>query len=146
MTNVKMNYPLSKSLNGFVNEFFNEFPTAVGKTVREDLLNNPPVNIEETPDDYLVSILAPGYQKSDFKVSLDNHLLTISSEKREEEITEGNKLIRKEFSQRSFKRSFTINEKIESESITAKYDNGILYLTLPKRETAKAFSKDIEIA
>ena len=146
MTNVKMNYPLSKSLNGFVNEFFNEFPTAVGKTVREDLLNNPPVNIEETPDDYLVSILAPGYQKSDFKVSLDNHLLTISSEKREEEIAEGNKLIRKEFSQRSFKRSFTINEKIESESITAKYDNGILYLTLPKRETAKAFSKDIEIA
>ena len=114
--------------------------------MREDLLNNPPVNIEETPDDYLVSILAPGYQKSDFKVSLDNHLLTISSEKREEEITEGNKLIRKEFSQRSFKRSFTINEKIESESITAKYDNGILYLTLPKRETAKAFSKDIEIA
>ena len=146
MTNVKMNYPLSKSLNGFVNEFFNEFPTAVGKTVREDLLNNPPVNIEETPDDYLVSILAPGYQKSDFKVSLDNQLLTISSEKREEEIAEGNKLIRKEFSQRSFKRSFTINEKIESESITAKYDNGILYLTLPKRETAKAFSKDIEIA
>ena len=146
MTNVKMNYPLSKSLNGFVNEFFNEFPTAVGKTVREDLLNNPPVNIEETPDDYLVSILAPGYQKSDFKVSLDNHLLTISSEKREEEIAEGNKLIRKEFSQRSFKRSFTINEKIEADSITAKYDNGILYLTLPKRETAKAFSKDIEIA
>ena len=133
-------------MNGFVNEFFNEFPTAVGKTVREDLLNNPPVNIEETPDDYLVSILAPGYQKSDFKVSLDNHLLTISSEKREEEIAEGNKLIRKEFSQRSFKRSFTINEKIEAESITAKYDNGILYLTLPKRETAKAFSKDIEIA
>ena len=146
MTNVKMNYPLSKSLNGFVNEFFNEFPTAVGKTVREDLLNNPPVNIEETPDDYLVSILAPGYQKSDFKVSLENHLLTISSEKREEEIAEGNKLIRKEFSQRSFKRSFTINEKIEADSITAKYDNGILYLTLPKRETAKAFSKDIEIA
>ena len=146
MTNVKMNYPLSKSLNGFVNEFFNEFPTAVGKTVREDLLNNPPVNIEETPDDYLVSILAPGYQKSDFKVSLDNHLLTISSEKREEEIAASNKLIRKEFSQRSFKRSFTINEKIEADSITAKYDNGILYLTLPKRETAKAFSKDIEIA
>ena len=146
MTNVKMNYPLSKSFNCFVNEFFNEFPTAVGKTVREDLLNNPPVNIEETPDDYLVSILAPGYQKSDFKVSLDNHLLTISSEKREEEIAASNKLIRKEFSQRSFKRSFTINEKIEADSITAKYDNGILYLTLPKRETAKAFSKDIEIA
>jgi HSP20 family protein len=132
-------------LNGFVNEFFNEFPTAVGKTVREEVLNNPPVNIEETPDDYLVRILAPGYLKSDFKVSLDNHLLTISSEKREEEVAEANKLIRKEFSQRSFKRSFTINEKIEAENITAKYDNGILYLTLPKRETAKAFSKDIEI-
>ena len=146
MTNVKMNHPLSKSLNGFVNEFFNEFPTAVGKTVREDLLNNPPVNIEETPDVYLVNILAPGYQKSDFKIGLDNNLLTISSEKKEDDLAEGNKIIRKEFSQRSFKRSFTINEKIEAENITAKYDNGILYLTLPKRENAKAFSKDIEIA
>lgn len=145
MTNVKMNSPFSKSLNGFVNEFFNELPTAVGKTFREDVLTNPPVNIEETPDAYQVSISAPGYQKADFKVGLENNLLTISTEKQESELIEGNKFIRKEFSVKAFKRSFTINEKIEAASITAKYDSGILTLELPKRETAKAFSKDIEI-
>ncbi len=145
MTHVKMNSPFSKSLNGFVNDFFNEFPTAVGKTVREDVLSNPPVNIEETPNAYLVTLSAPGYQKSDFKVSLENHLLTISSEKKENSIDETNKQIRKEFSLRSFKRSFTIDEKIEAENISAKYENGILHLELPKRETAKAFAKDIEI-
>ena len=140
-----MNNPLSKSLNGIVNEFFNEFPTAVGKSLREDVLHFPPVNIEETPDAYLVELYAAGFQKADFKVGLENQVLTIQSEQKESELVDGNRMIRKEFSRRSFKRSFTVDEKIESANITAKYENGILTLTLPKRETAKSFSKEIEI-
>ena len=142
---VKVNRPLNKSLNGFVNEFFNEFPTAMGKTMREDILHYPPVNIIETPDSYFVHLMAPGLQKSDFKVALDNNTLTISTEIEELAGAETEKLLRKEFSIRSFKRSFTINEKVEAENISAKYENGIMVLELPKREIAKAVKRDINI-
>ncbi len=145
MTHVKVNNQFSKSLNGLVNDLFNEFPTAVSKSLREDVLNYPPVNIVETPDNYLVELLAAGYDKADFKVGLDNNLLTISAEKKENAAQENSKTLRKEFSNRSFKRSFNLDEKIEAANITAKYENGILLLELPKREIAKTITKDIEI-
>ncbi len=145
MTMVKVNRPLNKSLNGFVNEFFNEFPTAMGKTMREEILHYPPVNISETPDTYFVELSAPGFEKADFKVSLENNMLTISTEKSEEKPAENNNSLRKEFSLRSFKRSFTIDEKIEADKISAKYENGIMKLELPKRDIAKAVTRDINI-
>jgi len=76
---------------------------------------------------------------------LENNLLTISAEKKEDNLTNDSKVIRREFSTRGFKRSFTIDDKIELNEIAAKYENGILKLTLPKREAAKAFSKEITI-
>ncbi|MEJ7625725.1 MAG: Hsp20/alpha crystallin family protein [Ferruginibacter sp.] len=145
MTLVKVNHPLNKSFDGMMKDFFNEFPSTVSKTFREDVLHFPPVNILDTPVSYQLEIAAPGFEKSDFKLNLEENLLTISSENKVEKTDENNKVIRKEFSYKGFKRSFTIDEKIDSENISAKYENGILKLELPKKEPVKKGSKEINI-
>ncbi|MEP7163594.1 MAG: Hsp20/alpha crystallin family protein [Ferruginibacter sp.] len=145
MTLVKVNNPLSKTFDGMMKELFNEFPAAVNKTVREDVLHFPPVNIVERTNDYLVEIAAPGLEKTDFNVKLEGKILTISTEKKDTVNEPTDKMIRKEFSYRSFNRSFTIDEKIESENIIAKYENGILKLVLPKKEDLKAGAREINI-
>jgi HSP20 family protein len=104
-----------------------------------------PVNIKETEKNYSVDVAAPGFDKADFKVSLDQNILTISAEKKNEVKNEGEKEIRREYSLRSFKRSFTLDEKIDAAAIEAKYVNGVLTLNLPKKEEVKSASKEISI-
>ncbi len=145
MTLVKVNNPLSRSFDGLMKDLFNDFPTAFGKTVREDVLHFPPVNIVEKPNTYQLELAAPGFEKADFNVKLDGDVLTISTEKKTETNESTDKVVRREFSYRSFKRSFTIDEKIDAENINAKYENGVLKLELPKKEIAKAGAKDISI-
>ena len=145
MTLVKVNHPLSKQLDGMMKDFFNEFPSAVSKTVREDVLHFPPVNIIDKADRYLLELSSPGFEKADFNIKLEENLLTISTEKKVENSNEGEKVIRKEFSYKTFKRSFTIDEKIDAEYISAKYENGILSLDLPKKEITKTGAKEINI-
>jgi HSP20 family protein len=145
MTLVKVNNPISRSFDGLMKDLFNEFPSTFSKTVREDVLHFPPVNIHENPNSYELQIAAPGFDKADFNVKLENNLLSISTEQKEEKQEETAKVIRKEFSYKSFKRSFTIDEKIDAENISAKYENGILKLELPKKEVAKVVAKAINI-
>jgi HSP20 family protein len=80
-----------------------------------------PVNIKATENDYVLELIAPGFQKEDFKINLDNNTLTISAEKKEEAEDKNEKYIRKEYRQQSFKRSFIIDEKADAENIVAKY-------------------------
>lgn len=145
MTYVKVNNGFVKSIDGMIKDLFNEFPSAVSKTVREDVLHFPPVNIIDTPASYKVEMAAPGFEKNDFKVNLEANVLTISTETKEEIPSETDKVIRREFSLKAFKRSFTIDEKIDTENISAKYENGILTLTLPKKEVVKPAAKSINI-
>ena len=145
MTLVKVNNPIARSFDGLMNELFNELPAGFGKTMREDVLNFPPVNIIEKAGHYHLELAAPGMEKTDFVIKLDGKLLTISTEKKEEKTAETGKMIRKEFSYRSFKRSFTVDEKIDAANISAKYENGILQLDLPKKEEVKNSAKDITI-
>ena len=145
MTLVKVNNQFSKSFDGMMKELFNEFPAAINKTVREDVLNFPPVNIIEKTDRYQLSIAAPGFEKADFIIKLEANTLSISTEKKETLTEETDKLIRKEFGYKAFKRSFTIDEKIDTANISAKYENGILTLELPKREIQKPDAKEINI-
>jgi len=145
MTLVKVNNPLSKTFDGMMRDLFNEFPAAINKTVREDVLHFPPVNIVEKTASYQVELAAPGFEKADFNVKLDGKILTISTEKKEETNESTDKMIRKEFSYRAFSRSFTIDEKIDAENISAKYENGILKLDLPKKEDLKAGTREINI-
>lgn len=145
MTLVKVNNGFSKTFDGIMKELFNEFPAAVNKAVREDVLYFPPVNIVEKADQYLIEVAAPGFEKADFNVKLDANTLTISTEKKTSADDEKDKLIRKEFSYRSFKRSFQLDEKIDTEHIGAKYENGILTLELPKKQIHQPDAKVINI-
>jgi HSP20 family protein len=145
MTLVKTNNPFAKSFDGLMNEIFNELPSTFSKTVRQDVFGFPPVNIVEKNDHYHLQLSAPGFDKGDFNIKLDGETLTISAEKKEETKSETDKVIRNEFSSKAFKRSFTLDEKIEAGNISAKYENGILHVGLPKKEEVKAVTKEITI-
>jgi HSP20 family protein len=98
----------------------------------------PSVNIKENDEGFEVELAAPGLEKKDFKIELNNNLLTISSEKKiESEVKEGEQFTRREFSYQSFSRSFTLPNSANSEKVAAKYDNGILRVMIPKKEEAK---------
>ena len=98
----------------------------------------PSVNIKEKADSYEVEVAAPGMDKNDFNVTLDGNLLTISSVKQQNEITEESNFTRREFSYQSFQRSFELpKDVVDDEHITAHYENGLLLLTIPKKEEAK---------
>lgn len=142
MTLVKFNNrPANRVFNSVFEDLFNQFPA----TYKDSALNNPPVNIHETPDAYHVELSAAGLAKEDFQIKVEEGLLTISYEKKEETKSEEYKTIRREFSQRSFKRSFTVDENIDVDNIQAKYDQGLLKLRLPKKEQPKASVKQINI-
>ena len=145
MTLVKVNNPISKSFDGFLNDFFNEVP-AFGKKWSDDVFGFPPVNINENANGYHLEVAAPGMEKTDFNLKLDGNILTISAEKKNETKDETSKSIRREFSYRSFKRSFTLDEKIDAANINAKYENGVLKVDLPKKEETKALAKEITVA
>ena len=98
----------------------------------------PAVNIKETADFFEVEVAAPGMKKEDFKVELNNNMLTISSERKEEYEDKNERYNRKEFSYQSFQRSFQLSkEAVDADNIQAKYEHGVLRLTIPKREEIK---------
>jgi HSP20 family protein len=99
----------------------------------------PAVNVKETADSFQVEMAAPGMNKEDFKVELNNSILTISSErKHESEEKEGERFSRKEFSYQTFQRSFQLSkDAVDADNIQAKYENGVLRLLIPKREEVK---------
>jgi HSP20 family protein len=140
MTLVKFNHQAPRNLNQLVNRFLDE----------DFLADNffggfPPVNIFDNKESYSIEVAAPGLEKADFKVQLDKNLLTIAVEKKETVENKDSRQVRREFTHRSFKRSFTLDDKIDAENIAAKYENGILNLTLPKKEDVKSGSKDITV-
>jgi HSP20 family protein len=97
-------------------------------------INVPSANVEETPKEYLVELAAPGLERKDFKVAIENHTLTVSSEKKEELKEEKNGYTRKEFSYNAFSRSFSLPDNVKEGNIDAKYQNGILKINIPKKE------------
>ena len=99
----------------------------------------PAVNIKETGDAFEVEMAAPGMTKSDFKIELDNNLLTISSEKKtKNEEKDGDRYTRREFSFQSFQRSFQLPVNVvDVDKIEARYNNGMLQLLIPKKEDVK---------
>ena len=103
----------------------------------------PAVNIQESEDNFLVAVAAPGKTKEDFNIELDNDVLTISSEdKKEKDTTEkSGRFTRKEFSYSNFKRAFSLPETIDNQKISASYNNGVLEIMLPKKEEAKVQAK-----
>jgi len=123
----------------FIDRFFNndlmDWGTSNFSSTNTSL---PAVNVKETDDDYIIEVAAPGMSKKDFNVNFQNNVLTISSEKKNEKEEKEDSYTRKEFSYQSFQRSFTVpGNDVDSDKITASYENGILNIKLPKREEVK---------
>jgi HSP20 family protein len=98
----------------------------------------PAVNIKETEDQFEVQLAAPGMEKNDFKIQLDGNTLTISSEKQNSKEEKEQTYSRKEFSYQSFQRSFVLpKDVVDEEGISGRYEDGVLYLTVPKKEEVK---------
>ncbi len=98
----------------------------------------PAVNIKETPENFEVEMAAPGMSKSDFKVELDGNSLTISSEKKSDNEQHEEKYARREFSYQSFSRTFQLSrDVVDAENIQARYENGVLFLVIPKKEEVR---------
>jgi HSP20 family protein len=105
-----------------------------------------PVNIRETDAAFELELVAPGLKKEDFHLNYSDHTLTVSFERRQEELKkESGTWIHREYLNQSFTRSFTIDDSIDTERASARYENGVLKLTLPKKEEAKQLSRTIQI-
>lgn len=123
------------------------FPSMVDEFFGRDFLSNffdtqtginiPSVNIIEGKNDFRIEVAAPGLEKKDFKIDLNNNVLMISSEKETKNETENEKYMRREFSYSSFQRSFSLPNTVDSEKINASYKDGVLNITIPKKEEAK---------
>lgn len=147
MTQVKFSRrPFEGSFNSFVDNLFTELPALLKNDIQQPQWKGfVPVNIVENEKDYSLEVVAPGFEKTDFKVNLEQNVLTVSAEKKEEVKEENKKQIRREYNYKSFKRSFTIDEKIDAAGIEAQYVNGVLTLNLPKKEIVKESAKEINI-
>lgn len=107
-----------------------------------------PMNVRETDKTYELELVAPGLDKKDFNLSFSGDTLTVSFEHKEEskqQSEQENRWLRREYRHQSFTRSFRVDETIDMDKVIAKYDNGILHLTLPKKEQAQKISKTINV-
>ena len=105
-----------------------------------------PVNVRETENQFELDVIAPGCKKEDFNLGIDDNMLTISFEsKTENENSPKAGWVRNEYVQRSFSRTFTLDDSVDVNNINATYADGILHVTLGKNEKAKKVTKKIEI-
>ncbi len=107
--------------------------------------NTPALNVLELENEIKLEVAAPGLEKSDFKISVENNYLVISADKKMEKTENNEHYTRKEFSYQSFKRMYELPENTTGENITARYENGILNISIPKAVPAAKIVKSIEI-
>jgi HSP20 family protein len=141
MTLIRWHRPtgLADMFQNFFDSDFNEF---FGRR-----FSDPAANIIENPDSFQLDLAAPGLKKDDFKINLENNILTVSSEVQDEKAEEGKNYSRKEFYYGSFSRSFTLPKSIDLDKISADYESGILKVKLPKKEEARLdVKKEIRIS
>ena len=135
MTLVRTNQDVFPSISNLLDEVFNnDFKRSNYSPIKTTL---PKVNIREDENGYEVELAAPGFEKKDFNINVEENVLTISSEKKEDQKEEDKNYSRREFSFQSFSRSFTLPDSADAEKIKAKYDNGILAISISKKEEAK---------
>ncbi|MCO6498185.1 MAG: Hsp20/alpha crystallin family protein [Chitinophagaceae bacterium] len=137
MTLVKRNSSRS-ALPSLWDNFFNRDIFGWDSFMSSEGQSMPAVNIKESDDSFTVEMAAPGMKKEDFKIELDGTALSISSEVKDESEEKGENYSRREFSYKSFYRTFHLpKDVVDADKINAKYEDGILRLEIPKREEAK---------
>ncbi len=123
-------YPTFSNL---VENFFGD----LAKTNGDFFRSVPAVNISESKDDFRFEIAAPGMNKDDFEINIDNNVLSISASKEHNQEESEKNFTRREFSYTSFKRAFTLPSSVNVDKVEASYENGLLKLIVPKREEVK---------
>lgn len=141
---IKQQPAFNENFNNTLQNFFTPFSSIYRDDFDREEKGFIPVNIKESEQNFLLEIIAPGFTKEDFIISLNKNILTISAAKKvSEEVNE--KIIRREYTYSSFKRSFTLTKGIDGEAISAEYVNGVLILSLPKKAEVNAPVKQISI-
>lgn len=140
MSIIKRNGNYNPAFSGFFNDFLTKDLWDWG--VNNNSMTGtsiPAVNIKENAESFEVEMAAPGMSKKDFKVELNGNILTLTSEKNQEELMKDEEnYTRKEFSYQSFSRVFTLpKDVVDADKIKATYDNGLLKLVIPKKEEAR---------
>lgn len=148
MYSTKNHGMVTRTLGGLMEEMFNGgWNNALTHDTKDRM--NVPVNIKESDTAYELQVIAPGLKKEEFKINVERNVLTVSFEHKEESKEEGttkeSKVLRSEYNFRSFKRSFTLNDKIDTTGINAKYTDGVLEVTLPKKENAAPVTQEIPV-
>jgi HSP20 family protein len=144
MTLVKFNNGQKNAVNPWFNDVFESL-------INDSRLNDrfttktPAVNIAETENEFHIELAVPGLKKEDFKISLDKNVLSVSAEKKAENVEEGKKYSKREYSYNSFVRSFTLPESADHGKINAEYTDGVLKLSVAKKEEAKFQSREIAV-
>ena len=141
-----MPYPTTKSItNRLLNDvWFHGINDFMG---RDSVSTAPAANIIENKDAFLLELAAPGFEKENFSLQVEKDLLTITANRASNtESTTEQKFLRKEFLYENFKRSFNLPQTVNKEDIAAVYVNGVLNVTIPKKEEVKPLVKNIEVA
>jgi HSP20 family protein len=124
--------------SSIVDDFFKPFNEWFGDGGRElRTITTPSVNVSENDHGYKVTLAVPGLKRGDFNIKVDGNMITISSEKEEKKESKDEMYTRQEYNYSSFSRSFMLPEEVNQEKIDASYTDGILTVSLPKREEAK---------
>lgn len=146
MTNIVKFRP-SPSTNFFPNGLFDDFfNRSIADFIGSDgLVNQPAVNISETEASFLLEVAAPGFEKTDFSIQVENHQLNVRAERENKQEDKNERYTRREFRYESFSRSFKLPETVNQAEVSAVYENGLLKVTLPKNEVAKTIVKTISI-
>jgi len=145
----RKNFQLTpRGLNGFIDDIFQNGLKAVSEELKQDdrLLGHVPVNIHESEKNYELQVVAPGLKKEEFKINVEKNILTVSYDHKEESNEQAPKSLRTEYRHRSFKRSFTLNDKADASLITAQYTDGILTVSIPKKENQEQPVQTITVA
>ncbi|MGI9533093.1 Hsp20/alpha crystallin family protein [Lutimonas sp.] len=122
---------------GLIDELFSENVHPAKNSNFNEGLSQPKVNIKESDDSFILEMAVPGYKKSDFQVGIENEELTIAAELKTDKDKKVENYSRREFSYASFKRTFLLPETVEDNGIKASYEDGILLVSIPKKEEAK---------
>lgn len=136
----------TEKMPSLFNDFFRPWDEWFEGGLTSRVLNVPAVNITENKDEFMVSLAIPGMKKEDFNIDIEGNMLTISSEKEESKEEKDEKYTRKEFNYSSFSRSFSLPDEVNMEKIDARYVDGVLKLSLPKKEEAKKIATSKHIA
>lgn len=133
-TNLNKNFP---TLTNWLDDIFNRNLPSVFTSNFNTGITLPKVNIKETTENFMVEMAVPGLKKSDFHLDLNDQILSISTETKEENEHQEDNYTCREFGYSSFKRSFILPESVNDQKIDANYKDGILSILLPKKEEAK---------